>query len=73
VLVAWSGNDSFKVGQKVAFTRVAMSSPSQGQPQHFRFGRIVKSRYVFSQFEIGKQRLAVVRPRWAKGASTCAG
>ena len=57
VLVAWSGNDDFKTGQKVRFSvsGATVTVTSDGNLKHFRFGRTFKARYVFSQLEVREQ------------------
>jgi hypothetical protein len=54
VLVAWDGNASFRIGQKLPFTITGstVNVTRTGNLGAFRFGRVIKSRYVFSQFEI---------------------
>jgi hypothetical protein len=57
-LVAWEGNTSFKVGRKVGFTITGGNNlvvTDVGLLGHFRFGRRIVSRYVFSQLEIREQ------------------
>lgn len=57
VLVAWEGNDGFKLGRKVRFTQdgedIIVTSP--GNLEHFRFGRKITSRYVFSQLMVKEE------------------
>jgi hypothetical protein len=56
-LIAWDGNDKFKPGQQLKFSMTGSSviCLTKGRLTHFRWGRVMKSRYVFSQFEIREQ------------------
>lgn len=56
-LVAWSDNEVLKPGTKMKFV---LSGPnvglvSKGNLTSFRFGRKIKSRYVFSRFQLREQ------------------
>jgi hypothetical protein len=58
VLVAWEGNDVFKVGRKVPFTITGgnvVTVSALSALSHFRFGQTITARYVFSQLEVREQ------------------
>lgn len=57
VLIAWDGNPGYlSAGRKVDYTRTGTSIVANGgNLAHFRFGRVMKARYRFSQFMVREQ------------------